>query len=795
MQIIILLLLSFIASLTVVWGTQLFHLSKRSARVNLILILTGVFVCMVFSVLAEVVILGERPRFYYHTHRPGPAALKIFLLSCAAGGLYYALALMTFERKKLRGGVLTRLVQSFLWGFCGALLLEIGYFNFRHFELMGSGAPEIIFASDQTHGRGFYFNRASWKFHPYYYGTSERQLVTYVNYKKIRNITYAFDDGTPRTKIHFGYDDQSHSNYEWIRDHEFIQGIPRSFSIPLHTVGTTYSVTLGLPDEDGVQDRGAYGISLDHVTINQTVPLMIDPVRFGLCFLLIFLITAFLPGSPLWSLPFSFRSVPQMGGVLLLMGFCAAFFVWTSFSSYTGSEQSISEQKEVLTQNDQQYYMLVDALLARRYALLETPHRYLEQLDDPYDMAQREGKNFGYEWDTAYYNGNYYVYFGVVPAVMILLPYKLITGQDLPLDLPILGFCCLFIVGLYGIYSQIVKRCFPKINFGLYFMGLLLLLTSLNLTWCLRRPLVYEMAITSGICFAVWGIFFMLLAMNGGSVQYICILFSGACTGLAVGCRPTMLFVSLVVFTLGWFLLRKDGALFSWKNVIRTFLFLLPYIAVGLALMKYNYERFDNPFEFGITYQLTTENRAVGIPLLGFYGRLLSVISSLFTLPVVNMDFPFIHLQKPVLAYNGVILNGDMVLGLFAYPLMWFLAMFPAARKRLRQHGNFLFPFCLACLAAALGICVTASAFSIANRYLTDYLYLAGLCAVFVLFCVYEKCTELNWMTPVRAGVLLCGIAGIFLFITLSLTGEGNWFRMINPLYYDRIRYAFSPWL
>ena len=795
MQIVLLLILSMICTVAAVWGTQWFLCSGRGNRTNLVLTGIGMLICTAFSVLAEVIIRGRRPLFYYHTHRPGFVTLKVFGLACLFGGLFFALILMTIERKKLKTGASSWLMRSFLFAVCGAAVLEIGFFNFRHFELIGSGAREVHFPSDRIYGQGFYFNRASWKFHPYNYGSSERHLVNYTRRNKIRNITYVFDDGTPRTTVHFSYQDQTHEDYEQIPDHEFIQGIPRSFSIPLHTVGKTYSVMLGLPNENGIQDRSGYGISLPEVIINQVVPLTIEPLRFMLCFLMLFLIAAFFPGSPMWTVELSFASFPQMSAVALLLCLVMLFFGWTVFSSYTGSDLSFTEQKAALNQNYQQYDLLVEALMVPHYALLETPHRYLEQLKDPYDMKMRELKEFGYLWDTSYYNGNYYVYFGVVPAVLVLLPYRMVTGEYLVLDYPILGFSCLFLLGLYGIYSQIVRRCFTRISFGMYWSGLLLLVTALNLTWCLRRTLVYELAITSGICFAAWGIFFMLLAMEPSRLRGLYLFLSGSCSALAVGCRPTMLFVSLVVFTLGFFVLKEEKTLFCRKNVGRVLLFGVPYIAVGLALMKYNYERFGNPLEFGITYQLTTENRAVGIPLLGFYGRLLSVLSSLLKMPVMDMEFPFIHLQVPALPYNGKILNGDMVLGLFAYPLMLFLFGLPAARKRLRKHGDFLLPFCCACLAAALGICITASGFAIANRYLTDYLYLAALPAVFVLFCVFEKCAEVGWERPAQMAALICGIAGVCLFLTLSLTGENQWFRTINPLYFDRLRYAFSPWL
>ena len=792
MQLILLFILSAMASAVTVYGTQLFLASPRSKKQNLVLLLTGILNGCIFSVIADFVIKGGRPDFYFHTHRPGTATLRIFGSAVICGSAFYGLMLMIFERKKEKNTVFRWLVRSSLIALCSAVFLEIGYFNFRHFELIGSGAPELHYDHAAVLPHGMYFNRASWKFHPYN-RPLEPGIETFIGYKKVRNITYHFDDGSERSVLRLNYNDQTHRNYMRIPDRVLIKGIPRSYNIPMHTVGVTYSILMSLPEIIAPGD--SYGISLDAVDVNTVVPLEILPVRFILCFLAVFLFSAFFPGSPLWYTPLNFRNIFQMCSIAVLIILISGFCYWTVISSYTGSDLSITEQKAALNENYQQYNKLVDALMVPRYALLDNPHHYLEKDGDPYDMQLRERRQYDYLWDTAYYNKQYFVYFGVVPAVAVLLPYKMITGLDLDLDYPILGFSIIFIIGIYGVYSQIIKRWFKNISFALYWNGLLLILTSLNLTWCLRRTLVYELAITSGICFAVWGIFFILLTGKESPLRFVYFFLSGACTALSVGCRPTQVFISLIVFTLAFLQFRATGKILTKRNIISIILFIIPYAAAALALMKYNYERFDDPFEFGITYQLTTENRAAGLPLLGFYGRLLSMLSSFFTLPVLSMEFPFIHLQNPVLSYNGIIINSDRILGVFAYPVMAFLVFLPVMRKQMENHSSILFRFCISCLVTGIAISIVSADFAITNRYLTDYLYLASLPAVFCLFCIYERFESGHLERAAQLGVVICAVIGISLFIVLSLTGEENWFQRINPLYYDKLRYWTSPWL
>jgi ABC-type cobalt transport system substrate-binding protein len=183
--------------------------------------------------------------------------------------------------------------------------------------------------------------------------------------------------------------------------------------------------------------------SIPSVAINQVVPLKISPIRFLLTAAMILLLFAFWPGSIFYGIRLNLRSIKQRTLILLVMIAFCGWFAWTTFSSYTGSDTSFTEQKSKLSQSYKQYTQLVDALLVPRYALLEKPEKDILNAERPYDKTYRDHYNIFYAWDTALYHGAYYVYFGVVPAVTVLLPWKRITGSDLELDYASLLFCCL----------------------------------------------------------------------------------------------------------------------------------------------------------------------------------------------------------------------------------------------------------------------------------------------------------------------------------------------------------------
>ena len=75
----------------------------------------------------------------------------------------------------------------------------------------------------------------------------------------------------------------------------------------------------------------------------------------------------------------------------------------------------------------------VKSILSGRTYLSHTPSKEFLELDNPYDAIDR-GKlkrDKDYLWDTAYYNGHEYLYFGVLPALILFLPYYVITGKIL----------------------------------------------------------------------------------------------------------------------------------------------------------------------------------------------------------------------------------------------------------------------------------------------------------------------------------------------------------------------------
>src|SRR6185503_20276489 len=78
------------------------------------------------------------------------------------------------------------------------------------------------------------------------------------------------------------------------------------------------------------------------------------------------------------------------------------------------------------------YYNLLAHGFLKGHLYLDTPvPRELLQLPNPYDPAQRpQGLALH---DTSLYHHHYYIYFGVIPLWLVMLPFRWLTHHDLPI--------------------------------------------------------------------------------------------------------------------------------------------------------------------------------------------------------------------------------------------------------------------------------------------------------------------------------------------------------------------------
>lgn len=336
-------------------------------------------------------------------------------------------------------------------------------------------------------------------------------------------------------------------------------------------------------------------------------------------------------------------------------------------------------------------------------------------LENPYDPEERARSGAFYYWDHAWYNGKYYMYFGVVPAVFLFLPYHLLTGGDL---MPYHGtqvFAFFTIIGIFLLFRYLAKTFFPTLPASVY--GVLAAAFSLMSLWmCIAMPALYCMALLAGICFEVWSLLFFLRAVYGdGSKGIYRWFFLGAlCGALAFGCRPPVAMVNLLLIPLLITFLRRNPP--DRGKILKLILSASPYIVIGGLLMIYNYARFQDPLEFGVSYQMTVEDQSgfMSFTERFSWSRLADGLYANF------LEYEGITGMFPYLHWVGVFVT-------FPVMLLSFLLFLPRSIRSLREKGMLGWTAMLSLLPVIITAIDTSFSIHIVPRYRMDITFLMGI--------------------------------------------------------------------
>ena len=257
-----------------------------------------------------------------------------------------------------------------------------------------------------------------------------------------------------------------------------------------------------------------------------------------------------------------------------------------------------------------QYELMAEAILDGRITFDYGDEDSLASLENPYDPEARKNAGVYYHWDHAYYEGEYYMYFGIVPVFLVFLPYRVLTGESLTTFRGTATFAALAVIGIFVLFDLLRRRFFPSLPHGIY-LCLSVAFSAMSIWYASVEPALYCTAITAAIMLMIWSICFFVRAVwvETRENRQIALAAVGALFGaLAFGCRPPIALANLLVIpALAVFLRARK---FTWRLLGKLCLAALPYLAVGVALMLYNYVRFDDPFEFGQAYQLTVADQS-----------------------------------------------------------------------------------------------------------------------------------------------------------------------------------------
>jgi hypothetical protein len=479
---------------------------------------------------------------------------------------------------------------------------------------------------------------------------------------------------------------------------------------------------------------------------------------------------------------------PQRKRAALIAGLCimAAFYTWTALPQLGGLDVPNPPPGcpgHYLTPDRELYNVLAEALLAGKTSLLIRPRPELLALDDPYDPIknhQVDAKGLYCLHDAALYRGKYYVYFGVTPAVALYAPYLLVTGHYLPTAVAALLFAVGGLVWSALLLDLLVDRYYPALGAGTRFLLILVLGCCNCVPHLLRSPLVYEVAILSAYCFVAGGLYFLARGTLSGTLRRGSVALGTLCLGLAIGCRPHMGLIAVLVFGVAviWICMAVRRRTMPWRHIPRlAAVFVAPWLAVVLLLAAYNAHRFQSCTEFGARYNLVGGTvRVVDLPVLDEHRLTTDLYCYWLFPPELQSRFPYIHLREPDAGllpegHFGVTPIAGLLIGM---PFLALLGLAPWMLRHAWREGN---KALVAPLAVLIGggmielLCVAC--FGGAMRYTVDFASLLVLAALLVSCDLAQRCRQrvyLKWTLRVVLGVSVA--AGCLFNLGISIEGQ-----------------------
>lgn len=410
--------------------------------------------------------------------------------------------------------------------------------------------------------------------------------------------------------------------------------------------------------------------------------------------------------------------------MLLLILACVIPMGWVP--GWTGQED-----------NDRnQYELTAEAFLnGRLYIDSGDVDPRLTAMENPYDPAAREELGVDYRWDTVYYNGHYYMYFGVVPVVLLFLPFRILTGTALAAYHATQVFVALFIPGMFACLAMISRRFFAKLSFGMY-LFLAAAFSAMSVWYSVTAPALYCTAITAALCMEIWSLFFFFRAVwvERDEKKQILLAFFGSLFGaLAFGCRPPIALANLFVLPMLAEYLR--GKKFDFRMCRRLVFAASPYVFVAVLLMCYNYARFGSVFEFGQAYQLTNTDQTA-------FGGLVSYLRTAGFAGILNgIYFNFLYFNSyynafPYVAFCGIFLN---------FPILFFMFFGLAPEgvwKRLKEQRLRAFVGTLFLIPLVIVVMQLLWSPYLMERYRMDQYWIMGVLCFLVIGFYYETLSE-----------------------------------------------------
>ncbi len=427
-----------------------------------------------------------------------------------------------------------------------------------------------------------------------------------------------------------------------------------------------------------------------------------------------------------------------------------------------------------------QYQELARALEKGTVVIDDNPHPALLEKENPYDTSALLVEGITFRMDYAFYNGNYYAYFGIIPELLFFLPYYLLTGQDMQNYLVVFFLYCGLAVGVFGTLWEVIQRYAKKVPYVVYLLFACSVCLLSNYVFMLGRPDIYNIPVMAGNAFIFLGTFCWLKGMNAANCKWLWYGSGALAIACIAGCRPQLLLYGILLFMALLFpaVWQKKR---EWKRHLPVILsVILPVLGIAAVVFWYNLARFDSGFNFGATYSLTSND----MNNRGFnFSRLVrGLYSFLFQPPVINSTFPFLESCELEGNYMGKNTVEFCFGGIFAtFPLLLSLGYTALGgyRNFSKEVKRFIISLCLGSFVIAA---FDINAAGILQRYMGDMVFGFVLASVIVVMILLDRYFEKNTYIWLIKGSYICVLFGLFFsFLVFIASGDSVCLERYHP--------------
>ena len=636
----------------------------------------------------------------------------------------------------------------------------------------------------------------------YTFYTDETIEIPQIN-EKIKNIHINLNDNNPSViTINILLTDEANQFYYGTPERDLYLNVNKSQYINVNTSGKTQN--LGFVFESDLDT-----VNIESISINCERPFEISLLRIFclvgiLCFIYLFKPSSILYKKKLSDSEYSKNSLVtvllclQCATIVILGSINPTFMGIASknYNSYKWDGNGIDFVTINYSQHNQ-YDELAQAFLqGKTYIDNDDVPQSLIDMENPYDTTARSKQSLlsgdNYRWDVAYFGGHYYVYFGIVPLLLMYLPFRMIFNAPFPSAVGIMAFALIFSIGVFKVLDLICKKKFKSISVGAYLLTALTFVNCCGMLFLVKRPDFYSVPIITSMTLVVWGIYFWFKGLNEENKKSTNFFWGSLYMALSVGCRPQSVLICAVAIPLflGYFF--KEKHIFKKQGVKEIVTLAIPFVVVASGIMYYNYIRFGSPFDFGSAYNLTTNDVTRRGFSLGRTG--LGIFTYLFQTPSFNATFPFIESVNIETNYMGKTISENCFGGLItSLPLLWFGFALPKVKNILKEKKLFALTTTFFLIGFALVVADTQAG-GLLQRYYSDFGYIFFLGAILVIYTLLEKSSFKNDSNTLNNLIFISAFLSIFYTIALAFSVSDVTIDTENPTLFGTLRHIVEFW-